>query len=458
MMKEGVERGMLSFKWLFPGLGVKRWLVFSLFGALLAGIGTEMVIGIQYLGAVESLFHRITQNFFNDENIKLIGLFFIAIGFVICITGIKNTISSVINLLIPKNKEKLIDILYEKRHLKRGPRIVVIGGGTGLSVLLRGLKEFTSNITAIVTVSDDGGSSGRLRGELGILPPGDIRNCVLALADTEPLMEKLFQYRFTSGSLEGHSFGNLFIAVMTDILGDFELAIKEFSKVLAVRGQVLPATLEDTILCAEMEDGEYVEGESAISTNPKAIRKIYLKPENARPLKESIDAIRKADAIILGPGSLYTSVIPNLLVRSIPQEIQKASALKIFVVNVMTQLGETKGFKASDHVKVLLEYGGKGLIEYAVVNTSEVPEKVRKRYEKEGAEPVMPDAKAIESMGIKTVTGDFINKSHFVRHDSYRLARTIMRLIFEYKFSNDKFKILDLYFWGEKLKEIVHID
>jgi len=457
-MKEGAERGMLSFKWLFPGLGVKRWLVFSLFGALLAVIGTEMVIGIQYLSAVESLFHRITQNFFNDENIKLIGLFFIAIGFVICITGIKNTISSVINLLIPKNKEKLINMLYEKRHLKRGPRIVVIGGGTGLSVLLRGLKEFTSNITAIVTVSDDGGSSGRLRGELGILPPGDIRNCVLALADTEPLMEKLFQYRFTSGSLEGHSFGNLFIAAMTDILGDFELAIKEFSKVLAVKGQVLPATLEDTILCAEMEDGEYVEGESAISTNPKAIKKIYLKPKNARPLKESIDAIRKADAIILGPGSLYTSIIPNLLVKSIPGEIRKASALKIFVVNIMTQLGETKGFKASDHVKVLLEYGGKGLIEYAVVNTSEVPEKIRKRYEKEGAEPVKPDAKVIESMGIKTVTGDFINKSHFVRHDSHRLARTIMKLIFEYKFNNEKFNILDLYFWGEKLKEIVHTD
>jgi uncharacterized cofD-like protein len=309
------------------------------------------------------------------------------------------------------------------------PRIVCIGGGTGLPNLLRGLKKYTDNITAIVTVADDGGSSGIIRDELKIPPPGDIRNCLLALADTEPLMENLFQYRFTSGSFKGHSFGNIFLAAMTEMLGDFELAIKESSKVLAVRGRVLPSTLDDVILEAEYHDGSTVCGESNIPQPRREIKRIRIKPENARPLEEALEAVEKADAIILGPGSLYTSVIPNLLVKDISKSISGSRAKKIYVVNVMTQPGETTGYTAYDHIRAIIEHSCHDLLEYVVINSGKVPEELLERYRADGAAPVICDSEKIKKIGYNVVEADILNYTDVVRHSPEKLARVIMKII-----------------------------
>ncbi|TYP56707.1 gluconeogenesis factor YvcK family protein [Thermosediminibacter litoriperuensis] len=309
------------------------------------------------------------------------------------------------------------------------PKIVAIGGGTGLPNLLRGLKHYTRDITAIVTVADDGGSSGILRDELKILPPGDIRNCLLALANTEPLMEKLFQYRFNAGSLKGHSFGNLFLAAMTDILGDFELAIKESSKVLAVSGQVLPSTLCDVILVAEYEDGTIVKGESRIPGAGRRIKRIGIIPEDARPLPEAVEAIEKADAIILGPGSLYTSILPNLLIKNLAGAVKASRARKIFIVNVMTQPGETDGYTAYDHVKTILEHAGDNLIDCVVINVEKIPEHLLLKYLSDGAHPVVCDGEKIKKLGYNVILGELLSHTDVIRHDPIKLAKVIMDII-----------------------------
>jgi uncharacterized cofD-like protein len=312
-----------------------------------------------------------------------------------------------------------------------GYKIVCIGGGTGLPNLLRGLKNYTSDITAIVTVADDGGSSGRIRDEMKILPPGDIRNCLLALADTEPLMEMLFQHRFNSGSLKGHSFGNLFLAAMTEMLGDFDLAIKESSKVLAVRGRVLPSTLSDVILEAEYTDGSLIRGESHIPQTLRDISKVRLIPSDAKPLQEAIQAVEEADAIILGPGSLYTSIIPNLLVKDLSEAISNSNAKKIYVVNIMTQSGETTGYSAGDHVQAIIDHSNGHIIEYVVVNTEKVPQNLLARYNDEGAASVPCDKYRITKMGYMVVAAELINPSDFVRHSSEKLAGVVMGIIRE---------------------------
>lgn len=309
------------------------------------------------------------------------------------------------------------------------PNIVCIGGGTGLPNLLRGLKKYSNHITAIVTVADDGGSSGIIRDELKIPPPGDIRNCLLALADTEPLMENLFQYRFDTGSFKGHSFGNIFLAAMTEMLGDFELAIKESSKVLAVRGRVLPSTLDDVILEAEYHDGTTVRGESCIPNQKRAIKRIRIKPDDAKPLDETLYAIENATAIVLGPGSLYTSVIPNLLVKDIAKSISRSRAKKMYVVNVMTQPGETTSYTASDHVRAIIEHSSADILEYVIVNTGKVPEKLLERYRADGASYVTSDSEKIKQMGYHVIEADIVNHTDVVRHSPAKLAKVIMDIV-----------------------------
>jgi len=309
------------------------------------------------------------------------------------------------------------------------PKIVCLGGGTGLPNLLRGLKLYTDSLTAIVTVADDGGSSGILRDELKIPPPGDIRNCLLALAYTEPLMERLFQYRFSSGSFKGHSFGNLFLAAMTEMLGNFELAIKESSKVLAVKGTVLPSTLDDVILEAIYENGEKACGESHIPNSRKRISKVMLKPADAKPLDEALEAIQKADAIILGPGSLYTSLIPNLLIKDITLAISKSKAKKIYVVNVMTQPGETDGYFASDHVRAIINHSSPDVVDFVIINSGQIPGYLLSRYLLDGSTPVECDREIIETMGYKVVTASVINPTDVVRHSPELLAKVIIELI-----------------------------
>ncbi|ASS90282.1 MULTISPECIES: gluconeogenesis factor YvcK family protein [Aeribacillus] len=312
-------------------------------------------------------------------------------------------------------------------------KIVIIGGGTGLSVLLRGLKLLPFDITAIVTVADDGGSSGRLRDELNIPPPGDIRNVLAALSDVEPLIEELFQHRFKKGNdLTGHSLGNLILAAMTNITGDFMHAIREMSKVLNVRGTVLPAANQSVVLNAEMEDGSVVKGESKIPFSGKKIKKVFLTPKNVKPLQETIDVIRQAHMIILGPGSLYTSILPNLLVPKIGEEVCKSSAKKIYICNVMTQPGETLNYTASDHVKALYDHLNCPFIDVILVNNGSIPEYIQKRYAKESAFPVQVDAEALKDMGLRVVQDNMVSfDQHVIRHDTNKVANILKNLLLE---------------------------
>ncbi len=324
----------------------------------------------------------------------------------------------------------LIRQISRRYFLRRGPRIVALGGGTGLPVLLRGIKEYTDNITAIVTVADDGGSSGRLRGEFGILPPGDIRNCLVALAETETLMDRLFRYRFGQGKeLAGHSLGNLLIAALVDIAGDFQNAVKEASKVLKVRGQVLPSTLKQVVLHAELADGTLISGESNISHAHAPIKRVFLTPEECPPVPEAIEAIAQADLILLGPGSLYTSVLPNLLVREIATAVKKSRALKCYVCNCMTQPGETTGYTASQHLRAIYDHVGSGWIDFCLVNTQGISQEKRENYAQQGAAPVVVDVPELVKLGVSLLAADLLEENELIRHDPHKLARAVMCLV-----------------------------
>ncbi|TJX15220.1 YvcK family protein [Tissierella creatinini] len=324
------------------------------------------------------------------------------------------------------------------------PKIVAIGGGTGLSILLRGLKEFTPNITAIVTVADDGGGSGVLREDLGMLAPGDIRACLLALANTEPTMEKVLQYRFTEGQLKGQSFGNLFLAAMNEIYGSFELAIKEASNVLSITGKVFPMTLEDVRLHCELENGDIVKGESIIPTEALKkgckIKKMFMDPSITYPLDDAIDAIKEADLIVMGPGSLYTSIVPNLLVNDIVGTIYKAKAPKVYICNVMTQPGETDGFGVLEHVQGILNHSREDFLDYVIANTEEIPEETLNKYITDGARPVVlkaEDENILASKNIKLIKERLIEiKSNYIRHDNLLVSKLLIDIC-KGKFENN---------------------
>ncbi len=314
-----------------------------------------------------------------------------------------------------------------------GPRIAVIGGGNGLSTMLRGLKNYTENITAIVTVADDGGGSGMLRQDLGMPPPGDIRNCMEALANTEPLMSELMHYRFSDGSLAGQSFGNLFLAALNGISPSFDVAVSRMSEVLAITGRVLPVTTADVQLEAEFENGATVVGESKIFYCKKEqdcrIRRVRLLPERPQALPEAVQAIHDADMIVLGPGSLYTSIIPNLLVSGIVEAIQEADAMKVYVCNVMTQEGETEGYTVSDHIRALFQHGAPGLFDICLTNSSPIPKGVAERYAQEGAEPIRCDLEECGKLGVEVILRPIATvRDGFVRHDPGHLARELILL------------------------------
>lgn len=313
--------------------------------------------------------------------------------------------------------------------IEEKPSVVVIGGGTGLSVMLRGLKEQPIDLTAIVTVADDGGSSGRLRQDLDMPPPGDIRNVIVALADTEPLLSRLLQHRFSNGELAGHSLGNLIIAAMKEISGDFVHAVREISRVFAVKGKVLPAANQGIVLHARMTDGTLVSGESQIPRAGKKIKQVFLEPEDVQPLPEAIRAIEEADMILIGPGSLYTSILPNLLVPGIVDAIRRSAAVKAYICNVMTQPGETDGYSAADHIRALQEHVGNGLFRYVIVNDGEIPENVVQQYAQEGAAPVRFDKEKLEQMGYDLISGHLIQYETYLRHHTVRLTEMIMKLL-----------------------------
>ena len=415
--------------WLLPGLEVKRWFVLIITGAVLATVGLCIITNLRPIYSMIKMILKITQMLPPE----IIGWFLIAAGAICFFVGWLKTNYSILDVNNDRNRHAVLEDLYRRRKLNRGPKIVAIGGGTGLSTMLKGIKKITNNITAIVTVGDDGGSSGKLREELGVLPPGDIRSCIAALADDEDLVAKLFQYRFKDcAGLAGHSFGNLFLTAMCSITGNMVNAVQESSKVLSIRGRVLPSTLDDMRLVAEMEDGSIIKGESNIPESGKKIKRLFTEPTKCKPLADAIIAIQEADLIILGPGSLYTSVIPNLLISDISKAVNEAKAKKIYVCNIMTQPGETDGFSVSDHIKTLLKHAKYEKIIDAVLVNTELPEELIAPYRDAGSEPVSVDEKEINKMGIEIVQKNLIadkrfedGHSSFVRHSPMRLARVI---------------------------------
>ena len=413
----------LSFrKWLTPGMGVKRW-----FGVSLIGIGL-FTLGIMILADIPPHFWGLLRERFSVRNTLGIGA---AVGgMMVIVFGMLRGFKTMFNAVSPHPTRKLVDVLYERSQLGSGLKIVTLGGGTGLSSLLRGLKPMTSNLVAVVTVCDDGGSSGRLSKDLGLLPPGDIRNCLVALADDESLMSELFNHRFQGGNdLGGHSFGNLFLAALTEVVGDFEEAVQVSSQILAIRGKVLPATLDKVTLCARMHGGTVVRGESAITAASGIVEEIYLDPPGALPAAEVLASLTNADAVVLGPGSLFTSVIPTLLVEGMEEALRALKVPKIYVCNVMTQPGETDGFGAADHLSALERHVGAGLIDTIVVNVETPNEDLLRRYAAEGAHPVEPQIERLNKMGVKVMGANLISSDDLVRHDSDRLATALIDLL-----------------------------
>ncbi len=419
------------WKWLYPGMKIKRHLLLVILGIILLISSIIFYLDVKSFLLVKDNLRAIFN--YSDILINVLGIVLGVTGVGLITLGIRNLNRSIFRTIVPQQADKIPELIYKKTRLSKGPKIVVIGGGTGLYVLLRGLKAFTNNITAVVTVFDTGGSSGRLRKELGVLPPGDIRNCLVALATVEPLMEKLFQYRFANGSLEGHSFGNLFITAMSEVSGDFISAIEKSSEILAIQGKVLPSSLENVTLSAKMKDGEIVKGETEITHSGKIIDKVYLEPSPVLPLPETLEAIEQAEAIILGPGSLYTSVICNLLVKGISKAIGESKAIKIYICNIMTQSGETDHFTTSLHLKELEKYLGLNCIDYIVINTVEIDNELKERYAEESAYQVVVDKSEILKMGVKLISKELWYKQNLARHDSDKLAQVIIDLISERK-------------------------
>ncbi len=415
------------FLWLAPGILIKRWLFISVVGVLLTSIGVGIWAGLTPTNRLIEFIRtiaRIIPNYISGPIAILLGIFLI-------FWGQSRTVGSITQVLNPEQDKELIDVLTTHRRLVKGPKIVAIGGGTGLSTLLRGIKVYSANITAIVTVADDGGSSGRLRREQGMLPPGDIRNCLAALADEEKLLTELFQYRFNAGEgLSGHSFGNLFLSAMNNITGDLEAAIAASSKVLAVRGRVLPATLADVNLWAEMDDGRIIQGESQITETGGKIVHLGCYPENPPALPAAVTAIEEADLILIGPGSLYTSIIPNLLVPEIRKALALTKVPRLYICNIMTQPGETDGYTVSDHIQALDQVSHRPLFNAVLAHSRSPSPENLERYARENAHPVYVDREEISNLQRRLVLANIMYEdqaSGHVRHDPERLGKVIMR-------------------------------
>ena len=432
-MKLGLDASF--WKWLRPGLQVKRWLCLLLLGLFGLSLGVSFVYvyfyrAIQVPEPVSPLVYHLTLQFIPH---LARGLILGVLGLLAVAAAVLQLNKSLVSAVHSPGQGKLVDILERRRLGERGPKVVAIGGGNGLSTLLRGMKKHTNNLTAVVTMADDGGSSGRLRRDLGIPPPGDLRHCITALADDESLLAQLFEYRFGGAEgLNGHNLGNLFIAAMSEITGNFERAVAESSKVLAVRGRILPSTLENVTLSAELagvQDGvHHVRGESAIPEAGASIERVYLHPETARGYSEAIRAILEADVIVIGPGSLYTSIMPNLLVNDICHAIRASAALKVYICNVATQPGETDGYDAGDHIRALENHVGPDLIDseplvrYVIANSNlshPLPAEGRSQL-------VRPcfDAQYTD----RVILRDVVSAESIWRHDPDKLARCIVQL------------------------------
>ncbi|HWQ42052.1 MAG TPA: gluconeogenesis factor YvcK family protein [Desulfosporosinus sp.] len=451
-MREGFSRYL---KWLYPNLKVKRWFCLAMFGIFLFATGFAVMNDGVALGYAELQFREVIYGLTGSTQHTAVptGAFISVLGIFAIILGFKRMLYSIISAVLPDNEGRIVDVVYAHHHLSRGPKIVVVGGGTGLSALLRGLKQYTCNLTAIVTVADDGGSSGKLRDEMGIQPPGDVRNCLVALADTEESMDTLFSYRFESGTLKGHSLGNLLLAGLTDTFGDFQKGIEHVSKVFAIRGKVFPSALQQVVLMADLEDGTHVEGETTVRDTEGKIHRVYLEPSDCTPLPDALKALEDADLIVLGPGSLYTSVLPNLLVVGLREKIREVNAPCVYVCNVMTEKGETDGYRVSDHLQAILDHCGPGFVDAVLANKGEVTAPSRKRYVKEDAVPVVTDPKEVEYLGAKYYEAHLVKEGDVVRHDSDQLAKELIRLLFRFKPMGERIALVDAYLLTQKLRK-----
>jgi len=409
-------------RWLYPGMHLKRWLVLLFLGITVLGLGAAIFLVDFYRRLPDDSFIFFFTGAGLDRPIRaaLVGL----AGLLVTGIGVWGLMRSIVSPFVARG-DSVMEVLYTKRYLARGPRIVAIGGGTGLSTLLRGLKGYSANITAIVAVADDGGSSGRLRQQLGIVPPGDIRNCIAALADAEPLMTQLMQYRFPPGSgLDDHAFGNLFIAAMTAVTGDFEEAVRESNRVLAVRGQVLPATSVPLNLGAVLASGRRLTGQVAISHAEEPIDHVTIEPSDVRASPEALERILEADLVVIGPGSLFSSVLPNLLISDIRDAVAAASGLRVYVCNVATQPGETSSFSAAEHLEALFAHVGDGLVDFALLNGNHAA----RRPVGWLGQPVRVDERKLEALQVGIIEEDLVDEANAHRHDSAKLAAALMRL------------------------------
>ncbi|HIU64170.1 MAG TPA: YvcK family protein [Candidatus Avacidaminococcus intestinavium] len=445
-------------KWLWPGMNLKRWLFLFTVGAVFSAIGIALVFNYQFMGFIEELLFRMmymaTGEYYRAISVGG-GLAVLFLGLVLMFYATRRIVHSVMESVLPDENTPLMEKIFRQRKLNKGPAITVVGGGTGLSVLLRGMKYITNNCTAVVSTADNGGSSGRLRQEMGIIPPGDLRNCLVALADTEPLMEKIMQFRFKGDNqLAGHSLGNLFIAALAEVEGSVEAGLAATSEILKVRGHVVPSTLEDVNLMAEMSDGTVVKGESEITLAGKRIKRMSIVPSDAHATQGAINAILQSDILILGPGSLYTSVIANVLVPEIKEALVASKAVKIYVCNVMTQPGETDGFGAYEHVEALVDHVGTQFLDYVIVNNQRVTATQLSMYQEKGSMPVSPDVDAIRQLGIQVVPASLISNDDFVRHDPVKLAQTVISLVYRLKMFGKGVQFFDYLFVRQSIKNL----
>ncbi len=429
-----LNRLIRILSWLLPGLVIKRWMITSAIGLITSLLGIAIWTNLRPLYWLIEIFFWVMYGLTSILPVSLLGPLILLIGILLIGLGQNRSINSIQKALVPQKDTFLVDALRVKSKLSKGPNIVAIGGGTGLSTLLKGLKNYSSNISAIVTVTDDGGSSGLLRKQLGVQPPGDIRNCLAALSNEEPILTRLFQYRFSRGNgLEGHTFGNLFLSALTTITGSLEKAVQASSKVLSVQGQVIPATGMDVMLWAELEDGEKIFGESLISRSLKPIRRIGCLPENPPALATALESIRDADLIVLGPGSLFTSLLPNLLVPEIVEALLNNKSPKIYISNLMTQPGETDGLDVYQHVKFiekqLFNFGVNTRIFNSILSQGEFEQSsLIDYYRTRGAEPVICNKSELIADGYHVLQAPLYSKriTPTLRHDSRRLARAVM--------------------------------
>jgi len=426
-----------KFRWALPGLKIKRYILLIIIGlvflfyalsVLLLGLttsGPPIFRSLIYLG-------RYLETPYANLIIFAVGLVIIVVATLLIAFGIRRLVISIASCLAPEKSEtEIMDVVFAKRKENLKKKIVVIGGGTGTTSVLEGLKGKFVRVSAIITVADSGGSSGRLRRELKVPPPGDIRNCLVSLSKPNTLSSRLLQYRFSAANscLDGHNLGNILIAGMTKLIGDFGDAVVELGNLLDIEGETMPFTTEDVVICAEFEDGKIVEGEADITNYHGKIKRIFIKPEGAKPYIKALERISEADVIVIGPGSLFTSITPPLLFPSIIDTIRRSRAKKVFVTNIMTEPGETDNFSASDHIKKVINILGEGIIDYAVVNTGAVPSLLVDKYHDYGADVVKPDADEFKAFRIKTIIDDMvITRGDLIRHNPEKLGEIIFKI------------------------------